>query len=225
MNERGLSAGAAPDHASLPHSRELTCRLCGETHRVVPLAPGERALCHRCGTELARGGRFGADASLVFALTALILAVPAATLPFVTVGKLGAERVTHLATGARGLWAHNMHLLSIWVLICGVFAPILLLGVLGGLLASTRFTGLWGGTGPWIRAAYALEHWAMPEVHVLAVLVAMIKLGSLVHVTIGPGFWCYAVLSLMLLLAWRSFEMETIVPKAFTARQRQEAAT
>ena len=43
----------------------------------------------------------------------------------------------------------------------------------------------------------------------LAVLVAMVKLGSLITITIGPGFWCYAAMSLALLLGLRSYDLDT----------------
>jgi paraquat-inducible protein A len=45
----------------------------------------------------------------------------------------------------------------------------------------------------------------MPEVQVLAVLVAVVKIGSVVHIAIGPGLWCYAGMSMAILLALRSF--------------------
>jgi paraquat-inducible protein A len=49
-----------------------------------------------------------------------------------------------------------------------------------------------------------LGHWAIPEVQVLAVLVAFMKLRSVVDIKIGPGFWCYSAMALSLLMAQRS---------------------
>lgn len=59
----------------------------------------------------------------------------------------------------------------------------------------------------------------MPEVQVLAVIVALLKLGNLVTVTIGAGFWCYGAMSLALLLAWHSFEFQS------AARVRDDEAS
>jgi paraquat-inducible protein A len=183
--------------------------LCGHEHQVVPLRRGERALCLRCGSLLAKRSRLGPHAALAFTLTGLLLAVPAALLPFVTVAKFGNTHPNLLLTGAAALWDHDMRLLAIWILLCGVVVPAFLLATLAVLLLPEKFAP----PHPRLRRlAHAFEHWAMPEVHVLAVLVSLVKLRSQVHVRIEPGFWCYAAMAGVILLAWRSFAFEAPPP-------------
>ena len=189
---------------SAPGSR-LTCPFCGQDHQLIPLAPGERALCRRCDTVLTQCSRVGPDAALVFTLTGLLLAVPAFFLPFITAGKFGQQRGGVLFTGVEGLWDNGMPLLAIWVLLCGAVVPIVLLGILAVGLLRTRLGWSHRASELLSHAAHALSYWAIPEVHVLAVLVALMKLGSVVNVTIGIGFWCYIGMSISLLLAWRNF--------------------
>jgi paraquat-inducible protein A len=206
-----------------PPDRVWACRLCGYAHRTVALHPGERAVCVRCGTMLAKRGRLGPDAPLAFTLTGMFLAIPAAMLPIVSVAKLHVEHHAVLMTGIRALWDDGMRLLAIWVFLCGTLAPALLLAILLGLLLPASWRRRAGAEQMLCRGADALEHWAMPEVHVLAVLVAFTKLGSLVSVSIGPGFWCYAIMSIMLLLAWRSFDCEVSAPTEGAARRATPA--
>lgn len=113
--------------------------MCGLEHRPVTPAPGERALCVRCDTVLVQGSRLGPDAALAFTLTGLLLALPAAFLPFITAGKLGNERAGLLFTGVEGLWDNGMRLLAVWVLLCGTLVPVAMLIVLAGLLVPARF--------------------------------------------------------------------------------------
>lgn len=197
--------------AKAVHLEAFTCRLCGYVHQPVKLRVRERAICSRCGVVLVRANRYGVDGGLAFTVTGLILAVPAMFLPFVTAGKLGNQRVNVLFAGVDGLWENDMRLLAVWVFLCSALLPITLLGVLAALLLPERFGWGQAHTGVLARAALAMEHWAMPEVQVLAVLVALMKLGRLADVTIGPGFWCYVGMSFALLMAWRSVDLETLV--------------
>ncbi|WP_175414952.1 paraquat-inducible protein A [Nibricoccus aquaticus] len=200
----------ADEHSGAPeaglHPR-FTCRFCGQTHCAVALKSRQRAQCVRCGLTLAKGSRFGADTTAALVTAALILTIPALTLPFVTVGKLGSEHVGYLFSGARALWSENMQLLSLWVSLCAGLLPVVLLGLLAALTLPERFLK----SAPWTthlrRLAVAVAPWAMPEVYLLGVLVALTKLGSLVDVKIGPGFWCYAAMSVLVLLAWRNFHL------------------
>jgi paraquat-inducible protein A len=166
----------------------------------------------RCGTVLIKGRKPGPDRTLVFSVTGLVLALPAAFLPLISVGLLGDERISRLFTGEGRLWDSGMRALAILVFLCGGLLPLLLLGALALLRAPARLCSPKMDIRLLIRIARLLEHWAIPEVQVLAVLVALMKLGGVVDITIGPGFWCYCGMALSLLIAQRSFEFDSTDP-------------
>jgi paraquat-inducible protein A len=176
------------------------------------LEPGEKAVCVRCDSVLLRSARTGPDTAVVFALTGLAFALPAALLPFVSAGISGNERISVLFTGVWSLWDGGMKPLAALVFLCGGLLPLALLGALAVLHAPSRL-GWRRSDFPLLdRAAHILGHWAIPEVQVLAVLVAIAKLGSVVVVTIGPGFWCYCAMALSLLIAQRASEFNPSSP-------------
>jgi len=207
---------SAPESDRLP---VIVCRYCGRVHRGVTLRARQRALCTRCNSLLAVGSARSGSA-FAWALAGLALLAPALMLPFASVNKIGHERVQHLFGGVQALWQHGLSILSSWVLICGVVAPAVLLTTIAavsarGLLDDQTTRGAH-------KLAAALEHWAMPEVQVLAILIAMTKLGTLVNVQLGAGFWCYGAMALALLVSWRKFEFQPAAHLEPTANVRAQ---
>ncbi len=175
-----------------------TCRLCGCVHQPVALAAGEAARCVRCNSPLAKARRGDEHTPAALALTGLIFAAPAALLPFMTIEKLGNERSGNFLTGVASLHENGMPVLSVWVLVCGGLAPLLLLAA---LFASLHYQKPLPG---WTRV---LAPWAMPEVYVLAMLVALTRLGRIVQVELDAGFWSYVAMSFALIAAWRALRL------------------
>jgi len=99
--------------------------------------------------------------------------------------------------------------LAVLVFLFGGLLPFALLATLAVLHTSSRLGWQNDDLHFLFRVARVLQHWAIPEVQVLAVLVALMKLGSVVEVTIGPGFWCYCAMALSLLIAQHSFDFDS----------------
>jgi len=113
-----------------------------------------------------------------------------------TVGEFGSTRTGNFLTGVTSLNETGMPLLAIWVLLCGGLAP---LGLLASLAVSRRHPDQ---AQKWGRV---LTHWAMPEVYMLAVCVALTRLDNIVEVQVNAGLWCYVAMSLALLVASQAF--------------------
>jgi paraquat-inducible protein A len=158
----------------------------------------------RCGSPIARETNW--PSVLAWTIAGLILAVPAAFLPVVHLARFGITRDSQLLTGAIALWNDGMASGAVLVMLCGIVAPVTLLLSLAVLLIP-----LVRGTGAprarhLLRLLRGLALWSIPEVYVLAVLVAFIKLDALVPAEPAPGLWCQAGMSFALLVAWRRFD-------------------
>jgi paraquat-inducible protein A len=127
-----------------------------------------------------------------FAVTGLVFAIPAALLPYITVEKFNNLRTGDFLAGVNSLGSHDMPLLATWVFICGGLAPVVLLG---SLVIGLRHPA------PARQLYRVLSPWAMPEVYVLGVFVALTRLGSIVDAGLNAGFWSYAAMACALLIA------------------------
>lgn len=201
----------------------LACPWCGQLHHRVALQPGDTAQCVRCHASLARGLASHWTVTFAWVLTGLILWVPANLLPIVAVSQFGHAHESQLVTGAIRLWTQGMPGIAVLVVLCGLAAPLLLLLALTTVLVPLVLGRPTARVRAAVRWLHAFELWSLPEVYLLAVLVAFIKLDTLVASTPAPGLWCHAGMSLALLVAWRRFDLDAAA-HALTAGKIPEPA-
>ena len=178
----------------------VACRSCDLLQRIPALTPGGKAHCGRCGEVLAMNSAHPLDRPLAIAITAAIVLVIANVSPLMSLSVAGRTATTTLVGGAVEMWMQGSQITAVIVLFCAVVAPAIYVGcTLGVLLAVQRAPApAWAGT--LMHWSERLKPWAMNEVLLLGILVALTKIAQLA--TVEPGVGMYAVCALMLLMPW-----------------------
>ena len=186
------------------------CHCCGLIHVVPMVGPGRVACCVRCQSVIRHGAhprstmRAGA-----LALGALVLYPLALGLPVMEIERLGNVNTVSVWSGMVGLLAEGHLFVGVAVLLFSIVAPI---GKLGSLfllcLGQQRLAK--ADRARVYRFVEFIGRWGMVDVMLVAVLVAVVKLGDLVTVTPGPGVSVFGAVVLLSLIATSVFDPHAI---------------
>jgi paraquat-inducible protein A len=190
----------------------IACPNCGLLQRVAPLAPGTSADCRRCGAVVVerRHGSLARTAALT--LAALVLYVPANLFPILRMNLHGAYSESTVWDGCVSLFRNDEHLVAAIVFLASMVIPLLKLLGLFFLTVTVRLrSSLWRRQRAWIhRFIELIGPWAMLDVFLLAVLVALVKLDKLATVLPGPGLVAFTSVVVLTILASASFDPRAI---------------
>ncbi len=188
-----------------------SCPHCGLVQTVPQIPLSMRACCARCeGTLLGRSTPFhSATTTACIALAALILYPLAVGLPMVSIAKFGHHQESSIIEGIGTLFGRGHLLIGIIVLVCSFVIPVLKLGGLfvlsaGGMGLTQRHRALTYRLVEWTG------RWGMLDVLLVAILVAVLKLGDFVEVSAGPAAVAFGLCVLLSLLAAASFDPHRI---------------
>ncbi len=190
----------------------MACHACDLLTRPSDL-PGTDSLCPRCGAVLHRHKRNGIEGPMAFALGGLVLFAIAVSNPFLAMKSGGFVQETTILTGIVELWKQRLFGLGGLVLLTCLVIP---LGQLTGLLyilVPLRMNAAAPGSILVFRAILHVNSWAMMEVFLIGILVALVKLAKMA--TIVPGA---AVMALGLLTVVTTAAMSTLDPPLIWAR-------
>lgn len=188
--------------SELAESHTAACWCCGLVQSFPMLAENQRAHCPRCESLVAprRAAHQSTEATAALALAALFLYPLAILLPIMKIEQLGHATEDSILTGVGALMHAGHWFVGMVVLVFSLIVP-------PTKLAALLFLSLASHT---VRAKHravtyhfveVLGRWGMLDVMVVAVLVAYVKLGDVVHITPGPGLMAFAACVLLSLLA------------------------
>jgi paraquat-inducible protein A len=179
----------------------VACPSCDALHRMADVPAGGRARCHRCGTLLVAPREGALTQIVMLATTALVLMVAAVFFPFLELEAGGMRRRSSVFDAVSAFSDGLMLPLSVAVAALIVLLPLARFAAILYALAPMAI-----GWAPArhaaaaFRLAEALKPWAMAEIFIVGVAVALVKVAGLAQVSLGPAFWAFAALVLVTVL-------------------------
>ena len=197
---------------AIPVETTVACRICGLLQRMEDPLPGTAAACLRCGTIVGRRPPDSLARTAAFSLAALILYVPANIYPIVRMEYYGAHSESTVWDGCVKLLQDGEWLVALIVFLASILIPLFKLLGLFFLAATARTrSSRRRRERTWIcRFIGVIGPWAMLDVFLLAVLVALVKLERIATVLPGPGLLAFTGVVISTILASASFDPKLI---------------
>lgn len=200
-----MSDSVLPDMSPAPPldpDRLIACPTCDALQRDRPVPAGARARCHRCGTVL-MAPRNGAMTRIVMlGATALVLMMAAVFFPFLELSVGGMTRRSSLLDAV--LAFSTGLLLPLTVAVAALIIVLPTIRLLAIVYALAPMALGWYPARHAVRAfrlAEAMRPWAMAEIFIVGVSVALVKVAGLAKLSFGPAFWTFAALVLVTVLS------------------------
>lgn len=190
----------------------VCCSTCGLAQRVEPLGPRSAAVCERCGSVVSGRKAASVIPTLALSLAALVLYIPANVFPILRMERYGLYTESTVLEGVAELARLGYWFIAAIVFLASIAVPLL---KLAGLFFLSATTGQ--RSRRWRRQRTALYRfidvigpWAMLDVFLLAVLVAVVRLGAIATVVPGPGLTAFACVVVLTMLASAFFDPRLI---------------
>ena len=187
----------------------IACETCGLVQQLETVPPRHYAQCARCNSLLQQRHPNGRARTKAFALAAIFLYVPANIYPIIVMEYMGRHTENTVWGGVKALYEDHMWYVAIIVFTASILVPILKLAGLFFLVAC-RGSRLQKMRTCVYKIICQIGPWAMLDVFLLAVLVALIRFGRFATVIPGPGIIAFASVVILTMLASASFDPHLI---------------
>jgi paraquat-inducible protein A len=187
----------------------IVCETCGLIQRLENVPPRHLAKCARCDGVLVRSRPNSRARTAALSLAALCLYLPANIYPILIMEYMGRATQNTVWGGVRALYRDGMWTVATIVFAASIVIP--LLKLTGLFLLVLIRDSRWQKQRNWIyKIICQIGPWAMLDVFLLSVIVALIRFGRFATVTPGPGIFAFASVVVLTMLASASFDSRLI---------------
>lgn len=193
-----------------------TCQDCGLSVALnTPLTQAHKCLCPRCNATLYYYHPQFIQQALALSLSTLLLFAPSIFLPILTFEAFGQHSNASLYDGASALFESGFYLIALLVAACGFILPVLQLLIIiyvsSHLLASKTLSHQHSIIGFYD----IVKEWSVPQVYLLAILIAYIKMGDLGNIGFGMAVVLF-IISILLFIRVQVLFDAKIIDHAFS---------
>jgi len=188
----------------------LACEVCRLVCRA-PL-PGTEGRCPRCGAVLHARKPASLARTWAFLVAAMILYLPANTLPIMDTSSLfGTQRDTILS-GVAFLWTSGSFVLALLVFFASILVPLAKMLALTVLAASVQMRATWHPRTRTrlYRVIEFIGRWSMLDIYVVTILVALVQVNTFAEIHAGPGAAAFGAVVVLTMFAAASFDPRLI---------------
>mgnify|MGYP001796481182 FL=1 len=182
----------------MPDRHLIVCPVCDALYRLSPVDEGRPARCAQCGYRLVLGKPDAIARVVGLALAAAVLMGVVVFTPFL---ELQAGTFTSAASVLDVVLAFESDImvpLSLSVLAFIILLPLGRFAFLTyALLPAVFDRPAFPGGAIALRWAFQLKPWAMAEIFMVGVAVALVKLSGMATLTMGPAFWAFVAVVLL----------------------------
>lgn len=182
--------------------RLIACPNCDALQFDAAVPVGAQARCHRCGMVLMAPREQAMTRIVMLAVTALVLMVAAVFFPFLEISAAGLVQRSSLLDAVLAFSSGLMLPLTFATAALIIVLPTVRLASIVYALAPMALGHYPARYAvPVFRLAQALRPWAMAEIFIVGVAVALVKVAGLATLSFGPAFWTFSALVLVTVLS------------------------
>jgi paraquat-inducible protein A len=203
------------------HQHELhACHECDLLLIDHGVEKGRKAVCPRCGAVLFENKPDTINRTLALTIAGLLLFLPANLLPILSLNIMGNESYNTIVGAVSALAVSGHFLVALLVLFCSVVAPFISLCLLLLILVQTKLRRDFMPLPQLFHFYNHLDSWAMLEIYMIALLIAIIKLLDMAEVSVNLGMICFIGL-LMTYLGTKVTLEKSVVWKVIETRNQK----
>ena len=188
----------------------FSCHVCGLVSKAPPDC--HQAHCPRCDSPLHFRKPDSLARSWALLIAAYILYVPANLLPIMETSSLFDSQDDTIMSGVIYLWHSGSWDLALIVFIASIMVPLLKLIVMTLLLITAQRRSVWQPLQrtKLFRIVEFVGRWSMLDIYVVAILAALVHMGSLASVKAGPAALAFGGVVVLTMFSAMQFDPRLI---------------